>query len=230
MENELKNKNVFDISVLSNRSVTITSSYSLLFRFQSRNLHFMSAIRFHFVVQRGSIVMDLPVVRLTETVNYVTSPHFNGLDLLYPYNYSGVFHLHVSDDESVLISSTYSVLEKSSECYYDYLDFDVAEFNQSWGKCGKQDILPQVYRSSVVLFFRTDSSYEFIGFKMMQAIFPRSQEPEQLPGNLFDCSVPNFYSFRPVVNCNMVIECQGNEDEVGCSYHSDDCGDGALDA
>ena len=59
-------------SLLNNRNVSITSSYSLLFLFKSRNLQLVSALTFHFVVQRRSIVMDLTVMRLTETVSYET--------------------------------------------------------------------------------------------------------------------------------------------------------------
>ena len=65
---------------------------------------------------------------------------------------------------------------------------------------------------------------------MMYAILPRSQEPQQLSENLYNCSVPHLRSFKPLLNCNMVTECQGNEDEQGCGYYSQDCGNGTLDA
>ena len=61
----------------------------------------------------------------------------------------------------------------------------------------------------------------------MYAILPR---PQQLSDNLYNCSVPHFHSFKPLLSCNMVRECQGNEDEKDCGYHSNDCGDGATDA
>ena len=59
---------------------------------------------------------------------------------------------------------------------------------------------------------------------MMYAILPRSQEPQQLSDNLYNCSVPHFHSFKPLLSCNMVTECQGNEDEEDCGYYSNDCG------
>ena len=62
---------------------------------------------------------------------------------------------------------------------------------------------------------------------MIYVIFPRSKKPEQLSGNLFIAPCPILNRFRPLLNCNVVIESQGNEDEEGCIYHSDDCGDGA---
>ena len=65
---------------------------------------------------------------------------------------------------------------------------------------------------------------------MTYAILPRSQEPQQLSDNLYNCSVPQLHSFKPLLNCNMVRECQGNEDEEDCGYYSNDCGDGAVDA
>ena len=220
----------FDMSVLRNRSVTFSSSSSLIFRFRGHNLHLASAITLHFRFQNGELVEDLPVVRLTDTVRYVTSPGFDGLDRFYPSLYRGKFHVGISEDECLFISFTHFVLEKHDECVYDYVDFSVTAPSQTWRKCGEQDIPSQVYRSSVTLFFRTDSGLERTGFKMMYAILPRSQEPQQLSENLYNCSVPHFHSFKPLLSCNMVTECEGNEDEEDCSYHSDECGDGAADA
>ena len=51
------------------------------------------------------------MVRLTHTVSYMTSPRFNGLDLLYPNRYDGELELHVTEDECVLVSFTHFYLE-----------------------------------------------------------------------------------------------------------------------
>ena len=219
----------FNTSVLKNRSVTFTSSSYLYFRFWGHGLHLASPITFHFLVQRGAIVRDLPVVRLTDTVSYVTSPRFNGLDL-YFLSYDGDFHLQVSDNQSVLINFVHFALQEKMALCHDYLDFNVMPSNQSWRMCTVQNIPPRVYRSSVNLFFHSGVWGAGTGFKMMYAILPRSQEPQQLSDNLYNCSVPHFHSFKPLLSCNMVRECQGNEDEKDCDYHSDDCGDGAIDA
>ena len=58
---------------------------------------------------------------------------------------------------------------------------------------------------------------------MMYVILPRSQEPQQLSDNLYSCSVPRFHSFKPLLSCSMVTECQGNEDEEDCDYHTNVC-------
>ena len=89
VENEFNIARVFNMSVLRNTSVTFTSSSSLFFRFRGHDLHLASAITLHFFVQFGSVVEALPVVRLTNTVSYVTSPWFNGLDRVYLNNYDG---------------------------------------------------------------------------------------------------------------------------------------------
>ena len=230
VENDFGVPRFFDMSVLRNRSVTFNSTSSVFFRFWGHNLHLASAITLHFLFQHDELVEDLPVVRLTDTVRYVTSPGFNGLDRFYPSLYRGVFHVDISEDECVFISFTHFVLEKNEECSYDYVDFTVTAPSQTWRKCGQQDIPSQVYRSSISLFFHTDSSTERTGFKMMYAILPRSQEPQQLSENLYNCSVPHFHSFKPLLSCNMVTECEGNQDEEDCSYHSDECGDEAADA
>jgi len=119
---------VFNMSVLRNRSVTFTSSSSssVFFRFRGQNLHLSTDIMFHFfLIQSGTAVEDLPVVQLTDTVSYVTSPRFNGLDLLYPNRYDGIFELQVTDDECVMISFTHFSLEPEEECDFDYLEFSV---------------------------------------------------------------------------------------------------------
>ena len=230
VENDFGVVRVFNMSMLRNGSVTFSSSSSLFFRFRGHDVHLASAVTLHFHFENGELVQELPVVRLTDTVRYVTSPRFNGLDQFYPSLYRGVFHVDISEDECVFISFTHFVLEGNNECPYDYVNFTATAPSQTWRKCGQQDIPSQVYRSSISLFFYTDRSLEKTGFKMMYAILPRSQEPQQLSENLYNCSVPHFHSFKPLLSCNMVTECQGNEDEEDCSYHSDECGDGAVDA
>ena len=220
----------FNASVLRSRSVTFTSTSSLHFRLRGQHLHLASPIRFHVCVQRGAIVRDLPVVRLTDTVGYVTSPRFNGLDNLYFNSYGDDFYLQLLHNESVLISFVHFAMEKKWERCYGYLDFNVTASSHSWTKCGTQNTPSGVYRSSVRLFFHSSSWGEGTGFKMMNAILPRSQEPQQLSDSLYNCSVPHFHSFKPLLSCNLVRECQGNEDEKDCGYHSNDCGDGAVDA
>ena len=230
VENDFGVARVFNMSVLRNGSITFISSSSLFFRFRGHDVHLVSAVTLHFHFENGELVEELPVVRLTDTVRYVTSPGFNGLDQFYPSLYRGVFHVDISEDECVFISFTHFVLEGNNECPYDYVNFTATAPSQTWRKCGQQDIPSQVYRSSISLFFYTDRSLEKTGFKMMYAILPRSQEPQQLSENLYNCSVPHFHSFKPLLSCNMVTECQGNQDEEDCSYHSDECGNGAVDA
>ena len=231
VENEVNIARVINMSVLRNRSVTFTSASSVFFRLRGHDLHLVSAITLHFLVQLGSVVEVLPVVRLTDTVSYVTSPGFNGLAHFYPSDYEGEFHLHLSDGQSVFISFTHFDLQEDEfACPYDYLDFRVTALNQTWRKCGQQGIPSRVYRSSISLFFHSNEERQLTGFKMMYAILPRSQEPQQLSDNLYNCSVPHFHSFKPLLSCNMVTECQGNEDEEDCDHHSSECGDGAVDA
>jgi len=168
------------------------------------------------------------VTRLTDAVRYVTPPRYDGLHSVYLNNYDGDFHLQVSDNESVLIKFVHFTLEPMFRRCYDYLQFN--ELNHRRRECGTQRIPSQVYRSSIHLFFHTDGTEEFTGFKMVYAIFPRSQEPQpqELSDNMYNCSVSLSHLFKPLLGCNLVRDCQGNEDEKGCSYASSDCGDGAL--
>ena len=74
------------------------------------------------------------------------------------------------------------------ECYYDYLEFSVTALNQAWRKCGQQDILSRVYRSSITFSFHTDDLIQFTRFKIRYAILPRPQGPQELSDNLYRCS------------------------------------------
>ena len=212
-------------SVLKHRSMTFTSSSTLFFSvWCPEEYGLVPSITFHFLAQN---VSNLPVVRLTDTVGVVTIPWFYRSNSK---SYNAHFQLKVSDDESVLISFVHFALRSKTGWCVDYLELNVPAFTHMWRKCGRQNIPSRVYRSSIRLFFHAENRDPVTGFKMMYAVFPRSQEPQQLSDNLFDCSVPNFHSFKPLLSCNMIRECQGNEDEKDCGNYSNGCGDGALDA
>ena len=223
-------------STLKSRSVYFATDTGFTFLFRGEgHLCPGTPITIHFHVRPGTVA--LPVTRLTDAVGYVTSPRYDGLHSVYLQRYNGYFHLQVSDNEFVLIKFIHFTLQPItlrpviSPCS-DYLEFNASALNHRWKKCGTQIIPSRVYRSSIHVFFHTDKKKELTGFKMMYAIFSRSQEPQpqELSDNLYNCSGPRLHIFKPLLGCNMVRECQGNEDEKGCSYASTDCGDGALDA
>ena len=212
-------------SALKHRSMTFTSSSTLFFSVWSPDPYGLApSMTFHFLAQN---VSNLPVVRLTDTVGVVTIPWFYRSN---SNSYNAHFQLKVSDDESVLISFVHFALRSKTGWCVDYLEMNVPAFTHMWRKCGRQNIPSLVYRSSIRFFLHAENRDPVTGFKMMYAIFPRSQEPQQLSDNLFDCSVPHFHSFKPLLSCNMIRECQGNEDEKDCGNYSNGCGDGALDA
>jgi len=88
----------------------------------------------------------------------------------------------------------------------------------------------RVYRSSVHLFFHVDDFFSWLGSRWCTSSFPGPNSctdcpsaagaPQQLSENLYNCSVPHFHSFKPLLSCNMVTECQGNQDEEDCDYHT----------
>ena len=217
-------KLAFNTSVLTSESMTFTASSTLFFVVWSPDPYGIApSMTFHFLAQT---VSNLPVVRLTDTVHLVTMPWFYRSN---SNSYNAHFQLKVSGNESVLISFIHFALRSKTGWCVDYLEFNVPAFTHMWRKCGRQNIPSRVYRSSIRLFFHANNRDPVTGFKMMYAIFPRSQEPQQLSDSLFDCSVPHFNSFKPLLSCNMIRECQGNEDEKDCGNYSNGCGDGALD-
>jgi hypothetical protein len=74
----------------------------------------------------------------------------------------------------------------------------------------------------------SDSLTTTLGFKMMFVVLPESQEPQLVSEWNYNCSVPHYKAFKPLLACNFISECVGGEDEQQCSHESPECGPGLL--
>jgi hypothetical protein len=54
--------------------------------------------------------------------------------------------------------------------------------------------------------------------------FQNTAVPEQLLSGLWNCSSPEWPRFKPHLRCNLVVECEEGEDEVGCWHTGATCG------
>ena len=77
-----------DIEVLRSSNLTLMFTSSVRVHFWSHGLSPGSSVTFHFRLQRE--IIFLPVVRLTNTLSYVTSPRYSDLDPWYFSNYDGI--------------------------------------------------------------------------------------------------------------------------------------------
>ncbi|KAK7476237.1 hypothetical protein BaRGS_00032513, partial [Batillaria attramentaria] len=64
------------------------------------------------------------------------------------------------------------------------------------------------------------------GFTLQYSIHKAPAVPQRLDSGQWNCSVPYWRDFAKHLNCNMVVECVGGEDEVMCPRPS--CGKGGI--
>ncbi|XP_070196645.1 G-protein coupled receptor GRL101-like [Littorina saxatilis] len=158
--------------------------------------------------------------------------------------------IEVGSDEVILVSFPHFDIENHTECRYDSLQLSLINssgtselydslqlslINSSgtselWRRCGVLDLPAQVFHNSVYLKFVSDDSVQRSGFKVVYTILPKAEEPTAVGDDVFDCSVDHFYKFAHHFNCNLAVNCDGEEDEKNCSYSSEDCGAGSIDA
>ena len=66
------------------------------------------------------------------------------------------------------------------------------------------------------------------GFRLWFSFHEDATLPQRLSDGAWNCSVPHWPLFRPHVQCNLLTECAGGEDEAPCPYSSARCGPGRL--
>ena len=66
------------------------------------------------------------------------------------------------------------------------------------------------------------------GFRLRFSFHEDATLPQRLSDGAWNCSVPHWPLFRPHVQCNLLTECAGGEDEAPCPYSSARCGPGRL--
>ncbi|KAK7497049.1 hypothetical protein BaRGS_00011785, partial [Batillaria attramentaria] len=97
-------------------------------------------------------------------------------------------------------------------------------------RCGTEPIPPKLYNVSIGIRFYSGAGKTASGFKLQYSIHNATEAPQSLGANLYNCSVPYYPSFQQHLQCNLVVQCQGGEDEIDCPYTTADCGLGLIDA
>lgn len=230
------------VSLLFDRSFSFDSSLCFYYTGGHPNVTFSLKMSFYLTKTDKDTFKSLPNVTVSDTLGYVTSPVFNGIEAFITnvYKVPAFFIIRVPDRHSVITSfAHFSLLENGA----DYLSLSMIHTNltvtEVWTKRKNQLIPSQTFRASIRLYASledkgSDTSNKLslysIGFKMMYVIVSRSEELVPVAENLFNCSVPSFSNVKPLFQCNLLTECVGGEDEEGCEAYSEDCGQGAIDA
>ncbi|KAK7497025.1 hypothetical protein BaRGS_00011761, partial [Batillaria attramentaria] len=97
-------------------------------------------------------------------------------------------------------------------------------------RCGTEPLSPKLYNVTIGMRFYSGTGKTASGFKLHYSIHNATEAPQALGANLFNCSVPYYPSFQQHLQCNLVVQCQGGEDEIDCPYTTADCGLGLVDA
>jgi hypothetical protein len=67
-------------------------------------------------------------------------------------------------------------------------------------------VVVQVVKGPIQLTFYSDPLLHNTGFKMMYAVLPSHLAPQQVSPGVFNCSVPHYYMFQPLLTCNVEVE------------------------
>ena len=85
-----------------------------------------------------------------------------------------------------------------------------------------QGVYHQIYDSSINLEYRSWCGETMEG-RILMRILRSDHTPREVGPGLFQCSVPHYHLFSPLLACNLVQECIHDDDERDCKYRSDNC-------
>ncbi|KAK7507745.1 hypothetical protein BaRGS_00000710 [Batillaria attramentaria] len=150
---------------------------------------------------------------------------------IYPCEMNASYELSVNGSHVVMVSFPYFHMRHAPysslcpECVQVYLKNENDSMSLVIKACCSAVIPARVFNSSLLVSFSSfgcNLNTEK-GFQMMFSFHPANQTPHEL-GNKFDCSGPNYNSFRQHLDCNLELECQRGEDEhADCPYSSPAC-------
>ena len=76
----------------------------------------------------------------------------------------------------------------------------------------------KIIQHNFTIIFSTNAEVSSLGFRMLFAVIPKSQKPQQFGRFLYNCS-GEFYQFvKFMFECNVWIDCIDWQDEENCGY------------
>ena len=229
--------------MILNKTVNMTSvRNSCTIHYMSRPPHKTPFV----VLQILPIFQTLPGGRMSAWSGYVTSPSFDGFTCDFTWFYDRGFLISVAEDHIVVVKFTYfQVFPSNFPLYFDRNDIACTDFvcillwqpdsiNSLvlWKGCGFRNPMIQTYPHSIAVRFLSidPQCMKSSIFNLTYTVVPRSQKLALLADNIYNCSVSHFYKYNDLLRCNLVRECEGNEDEMNCSVYGTACGVDAVES
>ncbi|KAK7497050.1 hypothetical protein BaRGS_00011786, partial [Batillaria attramentaria] len=204
--------------------------------------------RFYLTYRPGYILVD-HVQATSQHAGYVRNFLFNGRRHYSTFT-DAFFILRIRASEVLVISFLHFEIDCSEDKlqyyqgelskteldrYFGFLPLDISQHFRSrfvWKdtRCGTEPLPPTLYNVTIGIRFYSGTGKTASGFKLHYSIHNATEAPQALGANLFNCSVPYYPSFQQHLQCNLVVQCQGGEDEIDCPYTTADCGLGLIDA
>ena len=230
-------------SMILNKTVNMTSvRNSCTIHYISRPPHKTPLV----VLRILPLFQTLPGGRMSAWSGYVSSPSFAGFSCEYTRFCDRGFFISVAEDHIVVVKFAYfQVFPSNFQLYFDQSDIACTDFlgillwqpdsidsPVLWRGCGFLNPMTQTYPHSItVRFYSFDPQcVKPSSFKLMYTVAPKSQNLALLADNIYNCSVSQFYKYKDLLRCNLIRECEGNEDEKDCAIYGTACGMGAVES
>ena len=193
------------------------------------------------------VFQELPSGKVSVWSGYVTSPNFIGIPCNFDVLCDQGFLISVPEDRIVVVKfSHFQIAPDNLRSYFDkwsqrnckdfvrilFVETDSINGLVLWEGCGFRNPMMQTYFHSIMIQFRSFDPRltELNTFRLTYTIVPRSQELVLTADNMYNCTVSYFYKYKDLLGCNLVKECDDNEDENGCTIYSTACGVGAVES
>ena len=125
------------------------------------------------------------------------------------------------DGHSIMLSLSRSMFDLSGDIFKPtqlYRDGSVLH----WRLRGRHSNLIYMFNTSIEVSFI--AAYYSVGFQLQFSFHAYSVLPHRLRGNVFNCTVPHYASFKQHLQCNLEHECHAGEDEGGhCPFSNEAC-------
>ena len=169
--------------------------------------------------------LALNLTLYTERCGFVTTPFFDGISSKYPPNLKVSTALTLPHKySSILVSFELFALKDVKECITFWGGMNSTSRDNPLNKvCGTDMVRAQLFNTSLQIEFLSIPTKTTIGFKMFFSFHTQEDEPQVARNGRFNCTSPNYELFKHHVDCNLIEECENNEDELGCWYSSITC-------
>ena len=170
--------------------------------------------------------LTLNLTFLTEKIGFVTTPFFDGISSNYPPNLKVSTTIKLPHQySSILVSFDSFALKYETECItFSEIDNSTSKDNPSYRICGTDTVHAKLFNTSLQIEFVSVPQHAMIGFKMLFSFHTHKDEPRFVRTGRYNCT-SHYERLKRHLECNLLQECESNQDELGCWYSSEKCAD-----